>query len=617
MTKTLTGFRKRFAGFTRMLAATVCLLASVSLAYAGEWRFPDVQRVVAVSDPHGAYADLILTLQSSGVIDDRLAWSGAETHLVLAGDMLDRGAESRQIMDLMKRLESEAIRAGGRVHVLLGNHEVMNLVGDLRYVADAEYAAFIEEESADERRFWYRHYWHYRQNSTNGDDPVLLETEFDEKAPPGYFGHRRAFRSDGEYGKWLLEKPLMIVINDTAYVHAGLPPYVAEHGLEGVNVALRADLIEFMAIRSALEETGVMSPVDGFRNHSASLMARITAGGMDDDAKTSALRSIELRDSPLHGSQGPLWYRGLSACSALTEGDSLSAALEKIGAARVVIGHTTTASHLIQQRMDGRVIEINTGMLTSSYGGSGYALIIENGEVSVASQDGEQDLRPIELPRRVGYRSASIDDDLIANVLANGEIEDLPTNGDARTRVSVVMAEETVVAEFNPLSEEDGFVPELAAYRLDRMLGLDMIPVTVRRDVGGKPGTLQFIPIKAMNERERLAAERGRNAPCALEKQRQTMAVFDALIHNPNRPLQSMLYHPGSRKLVLVDHESAFTTDPKLPDLHDNDALAIGSQWREALQELSDQRLRENLGEVLDEHRLRALASRRDALIAY
>jgi hypothetical protein len=74
-------------------------------AHADRWHFPGVERIVAVGDVHGAYDDLIATLQSAGVIDDGLTWSGGKTHLVFTGDLLDRGARSRDVMDFVMRLE--------------------------------------------------------------------------------------------------------------------------------------------------------------------------------------------------------------------------------------------------------------------------------------------------------------------------------------------------------------------------------------------------------------------------------------------------------------------------------------------------------------------------------
>ena len=238
----------------RTATLTIVLIACSSysnsnLARSDEWTFKDVERIVAVSDIHGAYDALVKTLQQSDVIDRNLVWSGGKTHLVITGDLLDRGPESRRLMDLVMRLEGEAARAGGQVHMLLGNHEVMNLIGDLRYVSIPEYAAFSDEESAQEREQWYRR---FQRGQAADADEMTVRSEFDEKAPPRFFGHRRAFRIDGTYAKWLLEKPLMIVINDTAFVHGGVPPYVAEHGLAGVNGTLKKDLLNFVVARSIL-----------------------------------------------------------------------------------------------------------------------------------------------------------------------------------------------------------------------------------------------------------------------------------------------------------------------------------------------------------------------------
>jgi len=212
------------------------------LAQVDEWHFSGVDRIVAVSDIHGAYDALVATLQEADVIDKKLAWSGGNTHFVITGDLLDRGPESRRVMDLIMRLEREAPIAGGRVHQLLGNHEVMNLIGDLRYVSDEEYAAFLDFETVEEREFWYQK---FRRSKPVDSDEAAVRWEFDQKAPPGFFGHRRAFRHDGFYGKWLLEKPIMIVINDTAFVHGGVPPYVAESGLSGVNGSLKQELRDY------------------------------------------------------------------------------------------------------------------------------------------------------------------------------------------------------------------------------------------------------------------------------------------------------------------------------------------------------------------------------------
>ena len=84
------------------------------------------------------------------------------------------------------QLEAQADADGGMVHLLLGNHEVMNLVGDLRYVAAGEYAAFAEDESAEERERWFRIFVAQRL-SIGKPDEAALRVEFNNDPPTGIF----------------------------------------------------------------------------------------------------------------------------------------------------------------------------------------------------------------------------------------------------------------------------------------------------------------------------------------------------------------------------------------------------------------------------------------------
>lgn len=74
--------------------------------------------------------------------DEGLNWVGGAAHLVLCGDLVDRGPRDREVVDLVRRLQTQARLAGAEVHALLGNHEVMNLVRDFRYVSVGGYAAW-------------------------------------------------------------------------------------------------------------------------------------------------------------------------------------------------------------------------------------------------------------------------------------------------------------------------------------------------------------------------------------------------------------------------------------------------------------------------------------------
>ena len=123
-------------------------------AIAGEarqWQWTGVERVVAVGDVHGAYDELVAILEESDLVDDELQWIGGGTHLVMLGDIADRGPRPQACFDLVIRLQQEALASGGRLHFLLGNHEIMNLVGDLRYVSDEDFTSYAGIEDKAEQ----------------------------------------------------------------------------------------------------------------------------------------------------------------------------------------------------------------------------------------------------------------------------------------------------------------------------------------------------------------------------------------------------------------------------------------------------------------------------------
>ena len=372
-------------------------------ALADDWRVDDAGRVVAISDVHGAYEAMVETLTNAGILDDSLSWAAASTRLVIVGDMVDRGPRSRDVMDLLMRLEGEAVAAGGYVHVLYGNHESMNMIGDMRYVSKAEYAAFAADETQEQRDRWFT-LWKKR----NGEGSKDALARFDDEFPPGFFALREAFGSNGKYGKWLLDKAIIAVINGTAFVHGGLSPLVAEIGLDGVNQGLKNDLSSYMKAVETLMQAEVLMPTDNYYDH-LDIVKRFPPFMATTKEARDAIKTVrDLSESAMFNSDGPLWYRGNVACSAIIEEQRLANTLQVIGAERVVVGHTPTPKKQVQQRLDGLVIEVDTGMLHAYYKGSGNALVIDGGELLVFNQSGEQPYAPIAHARRVGARPGNL-----------------------------------------------------------------------------------------------------------------------------------------------------------------------------------------------------------------
>ena len=126
----------------------VCTFVTVTnIACASDSVYKGIDKVVAVGDVHGDYDQYVKLLKANKLINKKLKWTGGEIHLVQLGDVTDRGPDSLKIIEHLMKLEKQEKRAGGKVHVLIGNHESMNIQTDLRYVHPGEYAALVTRRS--------------------------------------------------------------------------------------------------------------------------------------------------------------------------------------------------------------------------------------------------------------------------------------------------------------------------------------------------------------------------------------------------------------------------------------------------------------------------------------
>lgn len=320
-----------------LLAAALVAFAVPPLNAASPCEWDGVSRIVAVGDVHGAYDRYIEILKVAGVIDANERWAGGATHFVQLGDVVDRGNDSRKTLDFHRRLEREAQSAGGFAHLLMGNHEAARMLGDLRLTTAGEYAAFTTSGSDRVREQYVKS---LRPKTEAEREQFMKET------PPGLFEMRQAFGRDGDYGRWLRQRPVTIKINGVMFLHGGISPAVAPLGCAAINDQVRRDLT------SDLDKTRA-APL-------SSLTARV---------------------------DGPLWYRGL-AQEPDTFAPQVAEILTALGARAIVVGHTVTQNARVTPRFDGRVIQMDTGMQPAYVtGGRASALEIKGDEATAIYVD--------------------------------------------------------------------------------------------------------------------------------------------------------------------------------------------------------------------------------------
>ena len=154
-----------------------------------DWKYEGVDTLVAISDVEGNYEELISWLKGNNIISDDFRWSFGNNHLVLNGDMMDRGDEVFQVLWLIYKLEAEAEMQGGRVHFVLGNHEQLNIQG------------FYDKENLK-----YVHPRYFKDATFLGID------------------YSKWLSNQTELGRWIRTKNAFIQINDKLFVHGGISP---------------------------------------------------------------------------------------------------------------------------------------------------------------------------------------------------------------------------------------------------------------------------------------------------------------------------------------------------------------------------------------------------------
>jgi hypothetical protein len=336
--------------------------------------------VFAVADVHGDFRDFVAILQRTGLIDGQRHWTGCKATLVQTGDLLDRGPQPREVMDLLMSLEKEAAEAGGQVVGLIGNHEMMNIMGDLRYVTAGNFASFADSESKKRQKAAYQKYESWRKGHSEllaeVTQSVLpkTETEWLAQHPEGYVEQREAFSSGGSYGKWLRLHSAVAKISNVVFLHGGISPKVAKMKLDQINSRIANEIKSFDEAMQYLEQQKIILPFFNLKEITAVVQAQISV-----DRKSSIKRNtyhqrrlidfLEYRNWLSVRPDGPLWFRGYNEWTDEQGAPQLNRILKVYGADHIVVGHTVQNGGRMRSRFDGKVFLIDTGMLSSYYKG--------------------------------------------------------------------------------------------------------------------------------------------------------------------------------------------------------------------------------------------------------
>jgi len=319
-----------------------------------------VDKIIAVGDVHGAYDNFVKILKGFGLIDENLRWIGGKTHLVQTGDIMDRGDKAKEVLALLMRLEEEAEKDGGKVHVLLGNHEEMNITGISLdypgYVTAEQFVSFLPEKFRQKMEKDF-----LKKAGGKAQNPINMDLSSNEDLRKFWEGlmtkDKEAKRTyvkhfNDNYGKWLLEHNAVIKINDIIFCHGGISKKFSTWKLEDINNTTRKEL-NFVRMY----------------------------------IKRPDLQQRPFEPKIVYKTDGPLWYRDLALMDEETFEGELQEILQNLGANYMVIAHTPqTGSPVIGNqelsKFNGKIWIIDTGM-SHFAGGSLVALVIKNGKFNI------------------------------------------------------------------------------------------------------------------------------------------------------------------------------------------------------------------------------------------
>ncbi|HDY67887.1 MAG TPA: hypothetical protein ENH85_08870 [Candidatus Scalindua sp.] len=359
-----------------ILILAVFILVSLSHLYAADTQcvWTGIEKIIAVGDIHGDYKAFTKILKGTRLINGKLHWTGGKTHLVQIGDVLDRGDYAKEILDLLMELEKEAEEAGGKVHMLIGNHEEMNITGLIFNRRDEfttrQLVSFLPDGYREKQVKNFRKIIGNNPTKKTGLDSSLdsdlmpfWENILNELRTNPRHPARRAYIQNFNkiYGKWLLQRNVVIRINNIILVHGGISEKFSKWGLKKINNRLRLEL---------------------------------------EDLRWAAMhftrpRIPEYQRQIVYEPDGPYWYRGFATINQNAFKENVDRILKNLEAEYMIIAHTPRVikTKKDMQLFQGRIWIIDTGiseLYRKSMGGRLSALIIDKGKFDVWGLNNEK-----------------------------------------------------------------------------------------------------------------------------------------------------------------------------------------------------------------------------------
>jgi hypothetical protein len=528
-----------------------------------------------------------------------------KAHLVQLGDILDRGRDAKKIFDLLIQLEKESEAAGGMVHVLIGNHEEMNITGIALdypgYVTVDQFVDFLPDEFRKAREAEYIKTLSPEERKRIKEEGLDVATDENlasfwqkilvSKDPEARKAYVLGFND--AYGNWLIKKNTVIKIDDVIFTHGGVSESFSKWPLREINNLMRQELEFFQ---------GRMRNPQQYRR--------------------------PFKPKLVYNPDSPLWFRGWASKTEKSAQAGVDRTLNNLGARAMVIGHNFFSynggsSPIVEKknvaRFQDRVWIMDTG-ISGSYGGIPSALIYDQGEFKVWGETEEVAARTaVKLPPPKVLSTKEMEDFLrTASVVGRGPGPGGRTDAwrltlDAGGMVRAALFKYIDRRRPDPLA--DSYKYELAAYALDKYLILGYVPPLVEYQVDQTPGALQAFVANSISEVDRKERRLVPRDPEAFENSMTDLKVFQNLVYDDCRNEKDTLIGLDDWKIFRVDFSEAFA--PKKDTVPHCDIRRCSRLLYKKLNGWDDMTVAGLMAPYLNEEEIRALNARRELIFRH
>jgi len=534
--------------------------------------FKTTSPIFVTADPGGTYDEVINSLLSSGLIDENKNWSAAGAHFVSLGDLSDSDGSSLQIMDLFIKLQKQAVESGGMFHVLLAERQIKSLRGEWRHLSEQAISFFANDETIEQRNNAYQQYLQWNQF----EDSTERLNQFNKSYPLGLFARMSAFDPKGKYGSWLTNLPFVIKINDQVFVHGGLSKKVENTDIDTLNTQLQSELENFLSSRDYFLHSHTL-----FFDLPHQDQIAIIQSVEQKPQRQQFLKSVK---SLAFSKFGPSWYRGNGMCHSFFEKDILQEQLQAWGATRLWVGHNFLHHDALLSRFSEQLLILDSDLYNNSEQAKNSSRIVKidtDKRIIYPDEISNSYTFPSNVMDRQFRNPFQMSDKEVEDFLLTAEITNKKYTKEGRTKPFKVTLEkngQTIHGIFKykdtkpnaqkgswsgSKNEADRYQYEVAAYKLDRMLNIGLVPVTVSRRVDGKKGIIQLWINGLISELNMVEDNVRYKGQCDVQEQVNMMDTFDYLIANRDRNRSNVVFSKDDWQIWFIDHSRSFSASTK------------------------------------------------------